>query len=123
MRRRRTPDEVARLLREADRDLAKGQTVSDVCRKQGIAETTYYQWRQQHAPDQADTDRRCRELQHEVDRLNRMMGRQGQVTGIVIQAKSSDPAVVAGLRHRIESENPGVAVTPGRDQVQRDVQL
>jgi transposase-like protein len=50
MRRRRNADEVARLLREADRDLAKGLTISDICRKQGIAETTYYRWRQRHAP-------------------------------------------------------------------------
>jgi hypothetical protein len=41
MRRRRNADEVALLLREADRDLAKGLTVSDFYRKQGIAETTY----------------------------------------------------------------------------------
>ena len=41
MSRRRNADEVARLLREADRDLAKGLTVSDFCRKHGIAETTY----------------------------------------------------------------------------------
>ena len=39
MRRRRNADEVARLLREADRDLAKGLTISDFCRKEGIAET------------------------------------------------------------------------------------
>ena len=54
MRRRRTAEEVARLLREADRDLAKGLTVSDICRKQGIAETTYYRWRQQYAPEGCD---------------------------------------------------------------------
>ena len=42
MRRRRTAEEVARLLRAADRDLAKGLTVSDICRKVGIAVTTYY---------------------------------------------------------------------------------
>ena len=33
MSRRRNADEVARLLREADRDLAKGLTISDFCRK------------------------------------------------------------------------------------------
>ncbi len=55
MRRRRNADEVARLLREADRDLAKGLTISDICRKQGIAETTYYRRRQRHAPDRAAT--------------------------------------------------------------------
>ena len=73
MRRRRTADEVARLLREADRDLAKGLTVSDICRKHGIAQTTYYRWRQRHAPGQVDTDRRCRELELEVDRLKRLV--------------------------------------------------
>jgi len=73
MRRRRTAEEVARLLREADRDLAKGMTVSDICRKQGIAETTYYRWRQQYAPEQVDSDRRCRELELEVARLKRLV--------------------------------------------------
>jgi putative transposase len=73
MRRRRTAEEVARLLREADRDLANGLTVSDICRKVGIAETTYYRWRQQHDPEQVDSDRRCRELELEVDRLKRIV--------------------------------------------------
>ena len=73
MRRRRTAEEVARLLREADRDLAKGLTVSDICRKVGIAETTYYRWRQQYDPEKVDADRRCRELELEVDRLKRLV--------------------------------------------------
>ena len=50
MRRRKTAEEVAHSLREADHDLAKGLTISDICRKQGIAETTQFRWRQQHVP-------------------------------------------------------------------------
>jgi putative transposase len=73
MRRRRNAEEVARLLREADRDLAKGLTISDVCRKIGIVETTYYRWRQQHDPQQIDAERRCRKLELEVDRLKRLV--------------------------------------------------
>jgi putative transposase len=73
MRKRRDRDEVARLLREADRDLARGLTISDICRKVGIAETTYYRWRQRHDPAQVDTDRRCRELELELDRLKRLV--------------------------------------------------
>ena len=73
MRRRRTAEEVACSLREANRDLAKGLTISDICRKQGIAEATYYRWRQLHDPEQVDTDRRCRELEREVDRLKRLV--------------------------------------------------
>ena len=73
MKKRWTADEVARLLRDIDRDLAQGLTISDVCRKIGIAETTYYRWRQRHDPAQVDADRRCRELQAEVERLKRLV--------------------------------------------------
>jgi len=73
MRKRRTADEVTRLLKDFDRDLAKGLTVQDVCRKAGIAQTTYYRWRQKHDPAQADSDRRCRALEAEVERLKRIV--------------------------------------------------
>jgi putative transposase len=73
MRRRRTAEEVTRLLREADHDLAKGLAVSDICRKQGIALATYYKWRQRQTSGQDATDRRCRELEGEVDRLKRLV--------------------------------------------------
>jgi putative transposase len=73
MKKRRTADQVARLLRDVDHDLAKGLTVSDACRKIGIAETTYYRWRQRRDPATVDADRRCRELEAEVDRLKRLV--------------------------------------------------
>lgn len=50
MKKRRNAEEVARLLRDADRDLAKGLTISDFCRKVGVAQTTYYRWRQRNDP-------------------------------------------------------------------------
>jgi putative transposase len=73
MRRRRNADEVAKLLREAERDLAKGLTVADVCRKLGVAANTYYRWRQRHDPARDDPDRRCREMEIEVNRLKRLV--------------------------------------------------
>ena len=73
MKKRRTRDEVARLLREVECDLAKGLTISDVCRKIGVAETTYYRGRQRHNPAAVDTDRRCRELELEIERLKRLV--------------------------------------------------
>ena len=60
---------MARLLRDADRDLAKGLTVADICRKVGIARTTYHRWRQRYDPARVDTDRRCRELKVELQQL------------------------------------------------------
>jgi putative transposase len=70
---RRTDDEVARLLKDADRDLAKGLTVSDFCRKVGVAQTTRHRWRKRLDPAQVDSDRRCRQLEIEVGRLKRLV--------------------------------------------------
>ena len=73
MRKRRNADQIAQVLREADRDLAKGLTVGDVCRKIGVTSATYYRWRQRHDPEIVDNDRRCRELESEVNRLKRLV--------------------------------------------------
>lgn len=73
MGKRRTADEVVRVLRDCDRDLAKGLTVADICRKAGIAETTYYRWRKRHDSARVDADRQCRQLEAEVERLKRIV--------------------------------------------------
>lgn len=73
MGKRRTAEQIIRLLREADRDLAKGLTVADVCRKLGVSENTYYNWRRRHDPAKADDARRVRELEAEVERLKRLV--------------------------------------------------
>jgi putative ABC transport system permease protein len=55
--------------------------------------------------------------------LQQMMGRQGQVTGFVIQARASDSQSVEALKRRIESSIAGVAATPARDHVLGDAQI
>ncbi len=73
MSKRRSAEQIQRLLREADRDLARGLSVADVCRKFGIAANTYYRWRHEHDPDKADDARRVRQLETEVERLKRLV--------------------------------------------------
>jgi len=73
MSKRRSAEEIGRLLREADRDLAKGLTVSDVCRKLGVTQNSYYRWRQRFDPKAVDEGRRVRELELEVERLKRLV--------------------------------------------------
>ena len=73
MAKRRTDEQIRRLLKEADRDLAKGLTVSDFCRKAGITEASYYRWRHRFAPAKVDDDRRVRQLQGEVERLKQLV--------------------------------------------------
>ena len=55
--------------------------------------------------------------------LQKMMGREGQVTGFVITATASDRGSLDALRRRIEAALPGVAATPARDYVVGDTQI
>jgi putative ABC transport system permease protein len=55
--------------------------------------------------------------------LQSMMGRENQVTGFLIEAKSSDARSIDSLRKRIESTIAGVAATPARDHVMGDTQI
>ena len=66
MNQRRTADQIQRLLREVERDRAKGITVRDSCRRLGIGYNTYRRWRAQFDPFQVDDARRVRDLQGEV---------------------------------------------------------
>src|SRR5271156_784015 len=100
MRKRRTADQVAQVLREVDRDLAKGLTIADVCRKIGVAQTTYYRWRQRHDPVPVDSERRCRELEAEVDRLKRLVAELMLDKQMLqdIAKKSGEPDPATGRR-------------------------
>jgi putative transposase len=73
MSKRRSAEQIQRLLREADRDLTKGLTAVDVCRKLGISCNTYYRWRERFDPDTIDQGHRVRELETEVERLKRLV--------------------------------------------------
>ncbi len=73
MGKRKKPEEIKRLLAEAERDLAKGLSVADVCRKIGVSEATYHRWRQCFARAKDDDSRRVKELQTEVARLKELV--------------------------------------------------
>jgi putative transposase len=72
MRKRRSAEQVQRLLQEADRDLATGLTATDICHKLVINYTTYYRWRLRFDSGVVDPERRVRELESEVERLKRL---------------------------------------------------
>jgi putative transposase len=73
MGKRKKPEQIKRLLAEAERDLAKGLSVSDVCRKIGVSEATYHRWRQRFHAARSDDARMIRELQSEVARLKELV--------------------------------------------------
>ena len=44
-RRRHTPEQIVRRLREADRMLGEGSEVPEVCKALEVSEATYHRWR------------------------------------------------------------------------------
>jgi putative transposase len=72
-RRRHTPEQIIRKLREADRLLAEGQEVPEVAKQLEISEATYHRWRVQYGGLKADDVRRLKELEGENARLKRIV--------------------------------------------------
>ncbi|MBA3408035.1 MAG: transposase [Solirubrobacterales bacterium] len=72
-RRRHTPEQVIRKLREAERLLAEGKTTVEVARQLEISENTYHRWRNQFGGMKADDAKRLRELERENATLKRIV--------------------------------------------------
>jgi putative transposase len=72
-RRRHTPEQVVRKLREADRMLGEGAELADVCRHLEVSEATYHRWRNQYGGMKADDTKRLKELERENARLKRIV--------------------------------------------------
>ena len=72
-RRRHTPEQIARKLREADRLLGEGATVADVARCLEVSEQTFHRWRNQYGGLKADDVKRLKALEVENARLKRIV--------------------------------------------------
>jgi len=70
---RHSPEQIIRKLREADAELAKGVAIPEICKALGIAENTYYRWRNQFGGIKADEMKRLRELEREYARLKALV--------------------------------------------------
>ena len=72
-RRRHTPEQIVRKLREADKLLNEGQDVAAVCRYLQVSEQTYHRWRNQYRGMKADDAKELRDLRKENQRLKRIV--------------------------------------------------
>ena len=75
-RRRHTPEQVIRRLREADRLLGEGKTIPKVARALEVSGNTYPRWRNQFGGMKADDAKRLEELEREKARLKRIVADQ-----------------------------------------------
>ena len=70
-RKRHTPEQIIRKLREADQRLSEGQGIAEVVQHLAISEQTFHRWRNQYGGMKADEAKRLKELEIENKRLKK----------------------------------------------------
>ena len=68
-RRRHTPEQIIRKLREAERMLGEGKTIPEAAKELGVSEQTYHRWRNQYGGMKAQDAKRLKELKRENSSL------------------------------------------------------
>jgi putative transposase len=67
-----TEDQIIGVLKEAD----AGMKVADLCRKHGISDATFYNWRSRFGGMDVSEAQRLRQLEEENQRLKRLVADQ-----------------------------------------------
>ena len=67
---RRKPEEIVSLLREAE---GSQEPLADFCRRKGISDKTYYRWRRQYGGLQLDEAKRLKVLEGENAKLKKLV--------------------------------------------------
>jgi putative transposase len=89
-RKRYSSEQIIIHLREAEVELAKGQSTAEVCRKLGITEQTYYRWRKEYGSLRVDQVRRLKDLERENGRLKKLVADQALDLAILKEASSGN---------------------------------
>ena len=66
-------DQIIKLLKESEEDIASGMTVLEVCRKLGINQGTLWRWRNRYGGMKGEEAKRLKELEVENRRLKKVV--------------------------------------------------
>jgi putative transposase len=75
-RKRHTPEEIVKKLREAATKLAGGATVEEVCKGLEVSVPTYHRWKERYAGAEESTVKRLKELEKENSWLKKLVANQ-----------------------------------------------
>jgi transposase-like protein len=76
MKKRHTPEQIIRKLRQADAELAAGASIPKVARRLGISEASFHRWRNHYGGMKPDAMKRLKELESENARLKKIVADQ-----------------------------------------------
>jgi len=75
-KKRHSPEQIIRKLREAEGHLSAEMTIAQVCQKLEISEQTFHRWRNQYGGMKANEAKRLKELEQENARLKKLVANQ-----------------------------------------------
>ena len=75
-RKRHSPEQIVKKLRDADAMLNAGQDVAAVLQALAISEQTYYRWRNQYGGMKSEEAKRLKQLEEENRRLKQIVADQ-----------------------------------------------
>jgi transposase-like protein len=70
-RQKRSPEQIIRLLKQADVLASQGNSITEICRTISVSDATYYKWRKEYGGMGMDQARKLKELEAENKRLKR----------------------------------------------------
>ncbi len=73
MKQRHSPEQIVKLLRQAEAQIATGKTILEVCREMGISDMTYYNWRKSYGHMKVDQVKQLKDLEKENARLKKLV--------------------------------------------------
>jgi putative transposase len=76
MKKRHTPEQIIRMLRQAEAELAAGASVPEIAKRLEISEATFHRWRNQYGGMNTDAMKRLKELEKENARLKKIVADQ-----------------------------------------------
>src|SRR5205085_12231216 len=88
-RKRHTPEQIVRKLREGDRMLNEGTELTEVLRHLEVSESSWNRWRAQYGGMKADEAKRLKELERENARLKKIVA--DKPLEIDMRRETSDP--------------------------------
>ena len=71
-----SPEKIIAKLRQAEIEIAKGNTVEQAVRKLGVTVQTFYRWRKEYGGMEVDQAKRLKELERENARLKKLVADQ-----------------------------------------------
>lgn len=75
-KKRHSPEQIIRKLREAEGHLSAGMTIGQACQKLEISEQSFHRWRNQYGGMKANDAKRLKELETQNTRLKKLVADQ-----------------------------------------------